>query len=1033
MKRIFQKPVVFLLAFWLAVNCFGQSPLYSIETDYTISNVRNATDAGGKYIIANSYEGTILAIDYDGTIRWENKLSGFMNHDVWCDDLTGDGVDEIVTANADGNIYCLDNSGNLMWQFKNNDVPMFSTCVISKGNSKYVVASSLDLSIYYLSSDGNLVKEIPSSSYSQENTWGDNAPPDNIHLANFVRKINKSNGEEALLIHGTVNTNSTNGSIYLFDVLADAPYKIIDPMNAKPVGDVRVSNYFGDGKEKIFMGSSTSKNDTDLSVYTQNTQQSVHVDYSQIINDLGGFGYRVVQTEIIPDGNSYQYFSLIGNSIALTAPNLNLNNTEKLLCKYSFNDLWHDHTNKRMILASSQSGGNAIHVIDYTNPNWKTAYRNLDPPGNIQVILDNTQAVRDNLENYTAPSWQRAQKSVWFVSDLNNRNNNNSAYVRNLAQDINTNYSSPILMASVNLPNVQDPNDWNRDTMSNVFYRDRRDGRKNYIRTQSQVLDEILPEYADEVGLSYWGGHGNDPYMFSLKTKKALLDGANGKKTVLIYPELQNDTEDFKYVMNNLMYPLATYARQRNAQIHIRTKHTFWQGAAYGPNWTRMETGEFADIFVPTMEQTGDKSMELSIAARMGYWLGGSVNQWGGRAVPDNASYYRLRQFSHQKLPNHHLRQVIYQAASGATHFNNFRVDVDYTSLVWELIAKGALFVPERHEILSLSPVHLSMKNEPDPYYLNEGANVKWVTFYDESQERNNKLVFSRLNGSWPGAPVTDWDFSKYAAGEKERRLNHIPRYNNGLVIITPVQSGALATNNVPRGKLSDKLHPFYKDVMTEYITDGRDYISKNGNQTFPAETFYQTIKQEIEEKANLLPVTVSGDVGWVVAQTDSMHLRLTLVDGGWLNPSKKEVTVRLNVPNPKSMTDILDGKSFDLSDPTAVTVDVPSGMFRFIDIELSEPIEIYTDTAEVEPDTIGMSVFPNPTNDFLNIKFTATEAESDFRVTDNLGKVLIEKTFSTFPNLESTVEIDVSKLAEGNYFVQWIDGERTERFIKTE
>ena len=1033
MKRFFQKSVVFLLAFWLTANCFGQSPLYSIETDYTISNVRTATDANGKYIIANSYEGTILAIDYDGTIRWENKLSGFMNHDVWCDDLTGNGMDEIVTANADGNIYCLDNSGNLMWQFKNNDVPMFSTCVISRGNTKYVVASSLDLSIYYLSSDGNLEKEIPSSSYSKENTWGTNAPPDNIHLANFVRKIKKSNGTEALLIHGAVNTNSTNGSIYLFDAFAEMPYEIIDPLNAKPIGDVRVSNYFGNGKEQILMGSSTSRNDTDLSVYTQNTQQAVHVDYSQIINDLGGFGYRVVQTEIIPNGSSYQYLSLIGNSIALTSPNLNLNNTEKLNCKYSFNDLWHDHTNNRLILASSQSGGSAVHVIDYTNPNWKTAYRNINPPGNIQAILDNTQTVRDHLENYTAPSWERTPKPVWFVSDLNNRNNNNSAYVRNLAQDINTNYNSPILMASINLPNVQDPNDWNRDTMTNSVFRNKRDGRKNYVLTQNQALDLILPEYSDEVGLSYWGGHGNDPYMFSLKTKKALLDGANGKKTVLIYPELQSDNSDFTYVMNGLFYPLAIHAQQRNTQIHLRNKHVFWQGAAYGPNWARMRSGEFADVFVPTMEQTGDKSMDLSIGARMGYWFGGSVNQWGDRAVPDNTSYYRFRQHSHQKLPNHHLRQVIYAAASGATHFNNFRVDVEYTSLVWELIAKGALFVPERHEILSISPVHLSMTNTPDPYYLNEGSNVKWVAFYDKNKEQNNKLVFSRLNGSWPGAPVTDWDFSKYAANEKERRLNAIPRYNNGLVLITPVQSGALAINNVPRGKLVDKLHPFYKFIMKEYITDGRNYISKNGNETFPAETHFQHLKNDIEDGAKKLPITVSGDVGWVVAQTDSMHLRLTIVDGAWLNPSDKEVAVRINIPNPKSMTDVLDGKEFDLTNPKEVMVDIPCGMFRFIDIELSESFENYTATVETEKELYLMTVFPNPTNDLLNITFLANHEKTDFRVVDNLGKVVKQESFATVRGTETTLQFDVSDIPAGNYFIQWLNAKNYQPFVKTE
>lgn len=1011
------------------IVCSAQNGLQSIETGYTISNVRTATNANGKYIIANSYEGTILAIDYSGTILWSNPLSGYMNHDVWCEDINGDGLDEILTANADGKIYCLNSSGVLQWQYMNKEVPMYSVCAIKKNSTYYVVASSFDLSIYYLSNTGNMVKEIPSSTYSQETTWGDDAPPSGIHLANFVRKMKKSNGDEVLVVHGCVQTNSTNGSIYLFDAFADLPYDIGDPQNAKPIGDVRVSDYFGNGQEKIMIGSSTIHNTMDLSVYTPNTQNMAYAKLSDYKNALGGFGYRVIQSDIIPKGNSYEYFTLVGHNIALIPANLNLNNMEILLGKYAFNDMWHDKTNNKMLLASVQSGGSCVHVIDYTNPAWKTAYQNITPPGNIQKILTNTQAVRTDLTTFTKPDWERNPKPVYFVSDITTNLNNNTNYVWNLAQDIGANYNSPILLGTYFSSNVQDPLDWSRDTMSNAVYRAKRDGRKNYVLTQSQVTNDILPDYANFPGLSFWGGHGNDPYMYSLKTKKALLDGANGKKTVLIYPELQDDSQDFRYAMDNLFYPLASYARIRNAQIHVRTKHTFWQGAAYNSNWDRLLSGEFSDIFVPTMEQTGDKSMDLSIAARVGFWAGGSVDEWGDRAVPDNASYFRLRQHSNQRLPNHHLREVIYAAASGATHFNNFRVDVDYTSLVWELIAKGALYVPNRNEILSFSPVHLSMTTTPDPYYLNEGANVKWITFYDETTEQNNKLVFSRLNGSWPGSPVTAWDFTRYAAKEKERRLNHIPRYNKGLVLITPVQDGALALQNQPRGRLDDNLHPFYKNIMTEYITDGRNYYSADGSQTYPAETYYTTIRQEINSKASLLPVTVSGDVGWVVAQTDSMHLRLTIVDGGWLNPSDKTVIVRFPNSSPASMVDVLDGTNFSVANKWNVPVDIPCGMFRFIDITLDQPVL----TGERKEKTSSLNIFPNPATNEIQVSFMANDVSTDFQIVDMLGKVLLQKTINTHPNSENTVSFDVSDLVKGTYVVRWLNGQESKVFVKVD
>ena len=93
--------------------------------------------------------------------------------------------------------------------------------------------------------------------------------------------------------------------------------------------------------------------------------------------------------------------------------------------------------------------------------------------------------------------------------------------------------------------------------------------------------------------------------------------------------------------------------------------------------------------------------------------------------MPDNPSFDRARQFGYQRVPNHFLRHTVYMLANGATVINNFNLNPDYMSVVWSLIAKGALFIPKPDEILSYSPVHLSMF-EPDADFLNDGSNAKW-------------------------------------------------------------------------------------------------------------------------------------------------------------------------------------------------------------------------------------------------------------------------------------------------------------------
>jgi len=80
----------------------GTGGLTSLDTGYTVSRVRSALRDGDSYVVAGSYEGALLGLEYDGTVLWKSVLSGFMNQDLWCEDITVDGCDEILVANADG-------------------------------------------------------------------------------------------------------------------------------------------------------------------------------------------------------------------------------------------------------------------------------------------------------------------------------------------------------------------------------------------------------------------------------------------------------------------------------------------------------------------------------------------------------------------------------------------------------------------------------------------------------------------------------------------------------------------------------------------------------------------------------------------------------------------------------------------------------------------------------------------------------------------------------------------------------------------
>ncbi|MEN6363428.1 MAG: hypothetical protein ABFC90_12440 [Bacteroidales bacterium] len=920
-----------ILVHFLIIACllYAKSPgvtikkslgLQSFDVNYTISKVRTAETANGSFIVASSYEGILLGIGYDGTILWENTLSGFMNHDVWCEDITGDGVDEILAANADGAVYCLDNKGSLMWKFKQNDAPMYSVCVVRKNGVPYVVCGGYDNNIYYLNSNGTLKQTLTSSSYSVNSVFPGINAPDITHIANFIRKIKKNDGTELMVVLGANNSMQSPGYVYVFDVLGGLVTPAVKIGTGKPVGDMRICNI--NGIDEILLGTSTHVNDASvvkIDPFNLKEKQP-KIDISSIRKEVGAPGYRVSQPEIIQNGSGFQYFILHGPNILLVPENMNIDETEILKCSYSFNDIWKDQVTGKIILASNQSGGSDIHIIDTTNPNWKSEFVKLKSPGKTQSLLDNTAVVNKEMSNFKKPDWERNPIPVYLLHE-------NST-------DISTSkYNSPVFIPQVFMPRVQDGATWQRDTMSNEVYRKKRDKRHKYILSEQEVLNMILPKM-DKNGIAYWGGHGNDPYFYSKECSEKVVDAAAGRHTVLIYPELQDNTSNFDFVLKDLIYPLATYGKDKNLKLFIRSKNIFWQGSVYLPMWSRLLSGEFARVFVPSMEETSDKTMELSIAGRMGIWASGAVDSWGSRAVPDNASYDRLRQNSDQPLDNHFLRQLIYAAANGAQYFDNFTKP----NLFAQLLAKGVLYVPKRSEIVSISPVHLSMIN-PDEHYLEDGSEVKWLTKFNQKYEDENHFVFSRMNGSWPGAPINEWDFSRYAAGAKERRLNFLPSYKNGMVLITPPQKGVFADKKAVRGALTYYLNPIYKNIMKEYYTDGKYYYSADGKQKFDAKLYYKTIENDIEEGANKLPLTVTGDVAWVVAQTSTTHLRLTIIDGGYINPSDKNATVIFHTVQPIKMTDLLDGKSFDISNSTNVKVDISCGMFRFIDIEMKSPL----------------------------------------------------------------------------------------------
>ncbi|MFI3318045.1 MAG: hypothetical protein SNH88_02530 [Rikenellaceae bacterium] len=912
------------------------SPLKTIDTGRTIMKVRSAKFDGKPIVIASSYEGAILAISHDGEILWTTEIGdGIMNHDVWCADINGDGSDETLVASANGATYCLDKTGKVLWSFCPSETPMYAVCAVKDGKTSYVVCGGRDLNIYYLEADGKLKLTLPSSAYSLETPYSKFAtdnPPSNICTPNFIRPIKKSNGKEAIVVLGSNNHMNVKGHFYLFDPLSTTPYRSqkVTTKVGRTLGDMKIMDLDSDGKDDIYVGASSHIKESGFSIFNLTTKKFNDRKIPKIIPT----GYVVIQGVELGKGTNKKLMTVFGTDTYIADPSLNMSSATRISLKYAFNDIWCDD-GKTLLIASEQSGGSCVYILDTEDRGWMDAYRNIKPTGKYAKMVENHAIAERQLASFQKPSYEREQLPIYLL-------NEGGSTAKSLAvlDNIEKNYTSPILLENTWAKSIERCEEWNRDTISNRELRLKRSTRNVYDLTHDEAVKQLTASLEGTNGMFAWGGHGNDPYYYGLPTIKEAIDKANSvkKPIVLFWPELGGHGSEVEYLMQTHIYPIAEYAEGKTAKMYMRTKDIFWLGSTYLTPWRDLLSGKYASVFVPSMEETTDKTMDLTIAGRVGIWASGAVDSWGTRAIMDNVSFDRSRQFGYQRLPSHFLRMLIYHTSYGASYINNFQVDDDYLSIYFDLIAKGLLYSPKREDILSFSPVHLGMKY-PDEDYMAEGTDTKWTVRYDKRREQKNKMVFSRMNGTWPGAPVNAWDFSAYASGVKDRRLNFLPPTPNGLVLITPPQEGAFADKSAPRGDMISKLHPIYKDIAKEFITDGKSYFSADGKRRYVADEYYKVVAEAIEEGAKKLPISLEGeDVAWVLTQIDPTHLRLTLIDGGYINPDDRTAKVRFNTIKPVKVTDLLSGEMLTPSSNT-MDIGVPCGLFRFIEIELPKPL----------------------------------------------------------------------------------------------
>ena len=176
-------------------------------------------------------------------------------------------------------------------------------------------------------------------------------------------------------------------------------------------------------------------------------------------------------------------------------------------------------------------------------------------------------------------------------------------------------------------------------------------------------------------------------------------------------------------------------------------------------------------------------------------------------------------------------------------------------------------------------------------------------------------MVFSRLDTYWGGSILPDYDFSAYAMNVKQRTCNFLPELPHGLIPIIPAHATKSAR---------------FRQTIT---TDGESFFDGNGKKHTATE-FRPEVEKALQAAAARLPVTVAGKAHWSAVKMDKKHIRLTLVDPGYLDPSDRAVKIVFQHIKPTKCIDILSGETLK-PNQDKLTVTVPAGIFRIIDLVL--------------------------------------------------------------------------------------------------
>lgn len=849
-------------------------------------------------LIAATTDGTVMCFSKKGVPQWKSQAGQSLVLDLEVADLDGDGRDDIMVASADGQLYVLDHTGKLRWQF-GGIAPLIQVCALKTNDGKMtVLCGGIEKKLYSLSADGKVLDVFESPYVVRHIRKGDFLGDGKEYAAVVTIKNDRSrcflhlfnpDGLKPLWDKpiSLATDNPTEGTKYFVPWLA---YRVA-------VFSMLPADINRDGKDEILMTDHFEKRGI---FYAYNHKGEKVLTSSK--KGIRGRAYRMNLLTHIPAAQTKddRIFGLFGDQLIVYRLDGSI---EKIVTgPYAHACGLFDRETRTYFLGSSISGGDGIYALKIDRPGWESAFTNLTPTGRIAQVEQNMARLDRQIDRFQRPAYQSPPKRSLVVTGKN-------------AEEIEELFSSRhdynnVRFAQFNLLTEN----FNRDVLAPPW-NTKRETRHKYNFSAEEIIEFAAERERLKQPFVLWAGHGNDPFYMQLSTIEGILKAAPTMAVGLVFPEMERTDEAMRYAVQTHIIPIAELCRKHGTcKLTLRNKNIFWNASCYLDLWreTLLE-GQYEDIFVPSMEETNGRTQAISLSGRMGLWLCGKFDHVSARAVTDNVNFSRLWEWGSQQQLSHLLRSLSLRASLGADIFlvNIYQGDPRQLSTFYRMVDKGVIAIPEREDLMSICDTCLGMKS-PAPYFLKHGKNGHEINQYAPSKE---EAVFDRMDCYWGAAPTNPSDFSNYAMGSRHRMLNFLPTNPYGLIASVPEEID-----------LDD--FPFFRQMIR---TDGEFFYTKQGDK-ISAIDYKETALQQLRDSANRLPVRVEGNVAWTVTRLGPNHVRVTMIDSGYISPADRQVRIVLQHLPGTQCTDILSGENLLLRQNT-ISLTVPAGILRIVDI----------------------------------------------------------------------------------------------------